>query len=105
MLVARILGKSFHPDDPFGSSQRYPIVRTFLPWCLQHPLLFEAVVASVLLTLGHDLWGERTAVARRFRNQSLQKLVLRLVNPVLATDDLTLATVLTLMVVDVCCYR
>ena len=105
MLVARILGKSFHPDDPFGSSQRYPIVRTFLPWCLQHPLLFEAVVASVLLTLGHDLWGERTAVARRFRNQSLQKLVLRLVNPVLATDDVTLATVLTLMVVDVCGYR
>jgi hypothetical protein len=105
VIVARVMGKSYAPDDPFGSSQRYPIIRTFLPWCMQHPPLFEAVIASVLLTLGHDLWGERTAVARRFRDQSLQKLLLRLVDPVLATDDVTLATVLTLRVVDVYCHR
>ena len=51
--------------------------------------------------MGADPQGKRTTVARRFRDSSLQKLLLRLNDPAQAIDNVTLSTVMTLMIVEV----
>ena len=77
------------------------MITTFLPWSIQHPIVFEANIASTLLALGPDAPIERLAVARKLRNSSLEKLILRLSDPKQAIDDVTLLVVLTLRQVDV----
>ena len=72
---------------------------------MQHPILFEALIANILLSLGPDGSLERLAVARRLRDSSLKKLILRLSDSEQAIDDVTLAAVVNLRACDVClCY-
>ncbi|KIW64778.1 hypothetical protein PV04_09688 [Phialophora macrospora] len=93
-------GMKFPTSHRFSRDRGYPLTSIFLPWTIQHPLLFEALIASTLLQIPPDLSGKRAEGAGRYRDASLLKLLPRLTDPVQAIDDVTLGTVLNLLLVD-----